>query len=223
MYFKASSAGPFLLKGWSLQSVDGLLAAVIVTIGLTVVRECLAYSLYAEERIIGMQRKLILRNVLMQTRRAGLHMLNTAFAYTLMLGVMTYNFWLLVLVSLSAGFSYFFFRLLIERACRNSQRPSDQQPKIALVTSSSLSQECYVNSQTKRTGRDESRSIHEQGESGNREFLVLNPRLLDNENHTENRGGDSSKQRAKMSQPKATFTEGNKVAEGKNRKRNGCQ
>lgn len=168
-------------------------------------------------------RKLILRNVLIQTRRAGLHMLNTAFAYTLMLGVMTYNVWLLALVSLSAGFSYFFFRPLIERACRNSRRPSDQQPKIALISSSSPSQEITVNSQTKVMGRDDGRSIHEPGGPLNRESLVLNPRLLDNENRTDNRRGDSSKQRAKTSQPKDTFTEGNKVVEGKNRKRNGCQ
>ncbi|KAH9523745.1 hypothetical protein Btru_040816 [Bulinus truncatus] len=108
VFFTVQSSSVFLFKDWHICSTQDYAIALVVVCLLTIVYEVIQGLLrLAEWTKDRTRRSSITLFLLSHVVPSVLHLLRVGFGYILMISVMTFNVWMLLTVTLAAGFGYF--------------------------------------------------------------------------------------------------------------------
>ncbi|XP_005101554.1 copper transporter 1 [Aplysia californica] len=114
MFFGTSSSFSFLFHSWDCRTAEGFLAALVVTLLISLLNEALAYSLHLEEHVFGRSgSSRCLADIWRRLACSLLHIIRLSNAYILMLAAMTFNGILFALIIAGSGLGHFLFRPLL--------------------------------------------------------------------------------------------------------------
>lgn len=123
-WFKSFTRGPFLFEVWMTDTVTGLVAAMLLSVALAVMYECVNYSFniyhLRAERWHTRQNRVI-AHVLLSLLRT----ISFATAYIMMLCAMSFNIWILVSIVVGSGVGHLVGRPVIAKILKKEKkRPS---------------------------------------------------------------------------------------------------
>ncbi|XP_036361446.1 probable low affinity copper uptake protein 2 [Octopus sinensis] len=137
--FSLSTSGNFLFYGWHIDTILGLILALITTTLAALLSEGLKYVRYLSKKQRGQRKgkpsaKVFLQNMKTRLWQSCLHMLQTGTGLFLMLCSMSYNTWIFISIIVGSSLGYFFLHPIIRiHADKKIERTKPSAVEIALI------------------------------------------------------------------------------------------
>ncbi|XP_041359861.1 probable low affinity copper uptake protein 2 [Gigantopelta aegis] len=122
-YFTTKTNTTLMFEVWVLGTIPGISTVLAVTLFLAVFYEGIKFYLNTQviKRMPRVVKNRTVSRVVSQIWKTTVHILHFTVGYAMMLCVMTYNIWVLVVVTLGSGIGYYFFSTCAKKPSKKAR------------------------------------------------------------------------------------------------------